>query len=165
VPHLSIDDLDQMTRQKIARQMSGESGPGDGGVALNTPAPAAPPVVSRPAMPAQTKSAHERPRAEPVRFVGAFSDMTGGSVLYEYRGTSYPAHVGTKLLNGWKVTKVEGFVVTVTEGGRTWTETIVGGARDSGTNDTRVAAFIPGRQLNDLGGPLPPEMQPTTMGQ
>ncbi|ADG20620.1 hypothetical protein [Paraburkholderia atlantica] len=147
-PHLSIDEIDQITRSKIARQLAGDSGPQGSAVTLNTPAPATAPVsapVTRPI----TASA----RVEPVRFVGAFSDVSGQSVLYEYRSASYPAHVGAKLLNGWTVKRVDGFVVTVGDGKRTWTETISGGT--TSTSDNPQQSGGPTRTLSDLGGPLP----------
>jgi hypothetical protein len=103
-----------------------------------------------------------RQRAEAVRFVGAFSDMSGPSVLYEFRGASYPAHVGTKLLNGWIVKRVEGFVVTVAEGRQTWTETISGGT-SSGSDNQQPATPI-ARALNALGGPLPPSIPLSAIG-
>ncbi|MGF6736281.1 hypothetical protein GCT19_37850 [Paraburkholderia sp. CNPSo 3155] len=147
-PHLSIDDIDQITRSKIARQLAGDSGQPGSAVTLNTPAPATAPgsaPVTRPI----TASA----RVEPVRFVGAFSDMSEQSVLYEYRSASYPAHVGAKLLNGWTVKRVDGFVVTVGDGKRTWTETISGGTAT--TSDNPQQSGGPTRTLSDLGGPLP----------
>ncbi|WP_231337737.1 hypothetical protein [Paraburkholderia sprentiae] len=147
-PHLSIDEIDQITRSKIARQLAGDGGPQGPAVSLTAPAPAtvpAPAPVIRAIPPA--------PRKEPVRFVGAFSDMSGQSVLYEYRSASYPAHVGAKLLNGWTVKRVDGFVVTVADGRRTWTETISGGTAN--TSDSTQQTGSPTRTLGDLGGPLP----------
>jgi hypothetical protein len=156
-PRLSIEDIDQITRSKIARQLTGDGGSQSGAIALNAPAPAiAPnpvPVV---------KVVAPRQRAEAVRFVGAFSDMSGPSVLYEFRGAFYPAHVGTKLLNGWIVKRVEGFVVTVAEGRQTWTETISGGT--SSASDNQQSATPIARALNDLGGPLPPSIPLSAIG-
>ncbi|MGF6960705.1 hypothetical protein [Paraburkholderia youngii] len=147
-PHLSIDEIDQITRSKIARQLAGEAGPQGASVTLNAPAPAPVPVTAPVA-----RATPPAPRMEPVRFVGAFTDVSGTSVLYEYRSASYPAHVGTKLLNGWTVKRVDGFVVTVTDGKRTWTETISGGSAN--TSDSPQQSGSPTRTLNDLGGPLP----------
>ncbi|MGF6812734.1 hypothetical protein OKW30_007951 [Paraburkholderia sp. Clong3] len=147
-PHLSIDEIDQITRSKIARQLAGDGGLQGTAVTLSAPAPATVPAtapVIRAAPPAS--------RTEPVRFVGAFSDMSGPSVLYEYRKASYPAQVGAKLLNGWTVKRVDGFVVTVTDGRRTWTETISGGTAN--TSDNAQQSGRPTRTLSDLGGPLP----------
>jgi hypothetical protein len=146
-PHLSIDEIDQITRSKIARQLAGDGGPQGTAVTLNTPAPSTAPAAQA------IKTAPPTPRAEPVRFVGAFSDLSGQSVLYEYRSASYPAHVGAKLLNGWTVKRVDGFVVTVADGRRTWTETISGGTAN--TSDNAQQPGSPTRTLSDLGGPLP----------
>jgi len=161
-PHLSIDDIDQITRSKIARQLAGEGGQQASVVALNAPAPA-----SAPASGAVVKVAAPSPRAESVRFVGAFSDTSGTSVLYEYRDASYSARVGAKLLNGCTVKRVDGFVVTVAEGSgksaRTWTETISGGTPP--TVDNSRPYPLPVRPLNDLGAPLPPGIPLSAMGQ
>ncbi|WP_245841108.1 hypothetical protein [Paraburkholderia ribeironis] len=151
-PHLSIDDIDQITRLQIARQLGGNGGQQGSSVApASAPAPA--PVV---------RATSASSRAEPVRFVGAFSDMHGTSVLYEYRNAAYPAHVGAKLLNGWTVKRVDGFVVTVADGRRIWTETISGGTAN--TPDNPQASGIPARALNDLGGPLPAGTPLSAMG-
>jgi hypothetical protein len=153
-PHLSIDDIDQITRSKIARDLGGDGGQQGSAVALNAPAPASAPVI---------KSTPPSSHSEPVRFVGAFSDMSGTSVLYEYRNASYPAHVGAKLLNGWTVKRVDGFVVTVADRKRTWTETISGGTPTTSDNPRPFGAPI--RPLNDLGGPLPSGIPLSAMGQ
>ena len=154
-PHLSIDDIDQITRSKIARQLAGDGG--QQGVVLNAPAPASAPAAA-PVIRATPPSS----QSEPVRFVGAFSDMSGTSVLYEYRNASYPAHVGTKLLNGWTVKRVDGFVVTVADSKHTWTETISGGTAPSSDTPRLV---VPIRPLNELGAPLPPAFPLSAMGQ
>ncbi len=159
-PHLSIDDIDQITRSKIARQLAGEGGQQGGVAALNAPAPV---PASAPASAPVVKVVAPSPHGEPVRFVGAFSDTSGTSVLYEYRDASYPARVGAKLLNGWTVKRVDGFVVTVAEGKRTWTETISGGT--PATVDSPRTSSLPVRSLNDLGGPLPPAIPLSAMGQ
>jgi hypothetical protein len=151
---LSIDDIDQKIRAQVARQLSGDAGAANS-VGLNTPAPTPAPqpvrVFVAPAQPA-------RPRAEPVKFVGAFNDATGSSVLYEFRGAYYPAHIGEKLLNGWRVAKISGFLVTVTDGEgkkpHTWTEPIAGGAASADPQDNAG----PARTLNDLSGGLPPPL-------
>lgn len=152
---LSIDDIDQKIRAQVARQLSGDGGAG-AGVGLNTPAPQAipaPVVVIKP-QPQQPP----RARTEPVKFVGAFNDATGSSVLYEFRGAYYPAHIGEKLLNGWRVAKISGFLVTVTDGEgkkpHTWTEPIAGGAASTDPQDNAG----PARTLNDLSGALPPPL-------
>lgn len=155
--HLSIDDADRITRSQLLRQLVGGPGLPTPTVGVNPSAQIV--AAPTPAVPvAIHKIVPERTRAEPVRFLGAFSDMTGQSVLYEYRNASYPAHAGTKLLNGWTVKRVDGFVVTVTDGAgkgaRTWTETIVGGTPADDQQQPLVNSGI--RRLMDLGAPLPP---------
>ncbi|ASW04218.1 hypothetical protein [Paraburkholderia aromaticivorans] len=164
--HLSIEQVDRIARSSIARQLAGNQGVQlSGGMpngAAQVPAAASAPaiVVGHPAA--------SRPRAEPVRFVGAFSDAGGQSVLYEYRNASYPAHVGARLLNGWTVKSVNGFVVTVADGtgkgARTWTETISGGtpAQD---NQPTAAMNVAARGVPDLSGPLPPNMPLSAIGR
>ena len=148
-PHLSIDDIDQLARDKVVRQLKGGDQPASQPQAAVTPPPA-PPMPP----PVQT---HVEERAEPVRFVGAFGDATGSNVLYEYRGAVYPAHVGAKLLNGWSVRKVDGYLVSVSNGKRSWTEPISGG---SPQRDPSPVAGGPLRSLADLGSPLPAAMMP-----
>lgn len=150
-PHLSIDDIDQITRSNIAKQLTGNGGgsglQGPSSAGMNAPqpsiaatAPAAVKVVAAPAAKA----------SEPASFVGAYSDRSGSYVLYNFRGAIYPARIGTKLLNGWDVRKVDGYLVTVAEGKRTWTEPISGGTAQTASVNSPV------RSLLDLGGPLPP---------
>lgn len=152
---LSIDEIDEKIRAQVSRQLSGD---GDAGksIGLNTPAPQAipaPVVVIKPQAPQPVHA-----RTESVKFVGAFNDATGSSVLYEFRGAYYPAHVGEKLLNGWRVSKISGFLVTVTDGEgkkpRTWTEPIAGGVASADPQDNNA----PARTLNDLSGGLPPPL-------
>ncbi|CAE6849260.1 hypothetical protein R75461_07390 [Paraburkholderia nemoris] len=165
-PRLSIEDVDRIARSSIARQLAGNPGGQPGALSLNSAPPVTTPV-NAPA-PAAIHPASSRPRSEPVRFVGAFSDLSGQSVLYEYRNASYPAHVGTRLLNGWTVTRVDGFVVTVEEGtgkgARTWTETISGGTPAQDTQQPAVIGLA-GRGLPDLSGPLPPSMPLSAVGR
>ncbi|REG45405.1 hypothetical protein B0G80_9000 [Paraburkholderia sp. BL6669N2] len=157
---LSIEDVDRIARSSIARQLAGNGSALPGGVALNGAAPAAAPA-NAPAPPVNSKPAPVRSRAEPVRFVGAFSDVSGQSVLYEYRNASYPAHVGARLLNGWTVKRVDGFVVTVADGAgkgaRTWTETISGGTPAQDAQQSGASGLAVGG-LPDLSGPLPPSL-------
>ncbi|MGF6997361.1 hypothetical protein P3T25_005738 [Paraburkholderia sp. GAS32] len=164
--HLSIDEADKVTRSQLLRQLVGGSNVGAPTASAN-PAQLVPPATPAVAAPVP-KLAPARTRAEPVRFVGAFSDMSGPSVLYEYRNASYPAHVGAKLLNGWTVTRVDGFVVTVAEGSgkgaRTWTETISGGTPAQDTQQPAVIGMA-GRGLPDLSGPLPPSMPLSAVGR
>jgi hypothetical protein len=152
-PHLSIDDIDQLARDKVVRQLKSGDQP------ASQPQAAVPPPVSPPKADPAPVPAHAEERAEPVHFVGAFGDATGSNVLYEYRGAVYPAHVGAKLLNGWSVRKVDGYQVSVSYGKRTWTEPITGGSpqRDPGPMS---GGGGPLRSLVDLGAPLPPGMMP-----
>ncbi|SIO72881.1 hypothetical protein SAMN05444172_9371 [Burkholderia sp. GAS332] len=153
-PHLTLDDIDQLSRDKVVRQLKG-TGDGAGGQPGNTaslvaplPSQQDPSLIAKPS-PVQRVSA-TRSHAEPVTFVGAYSDATGGYVLYEMGGGVYPAHLGTKLMNGWTARKVDGFLVTVVEGKRVWTEPIRGGASPGSATTPTLQA------INDLGGPLPP---------
>lgn len=159
---LSIDDIDEIARKKIARQLAGDGGFPTGAGTMNSPAPASAPYQA-PAI----KVATPRQRAESVQFVGAFSDVTGPSVLYEFRGASYPAHVGARLLNGWMVKRVDGFVVTVSDGAgkkaRTWTETISAGTHPVSEGSQPGMPMV--RVLNDLSGPLPPSIPLSAIGQ
>jgi hypothetical protein len=153
--HLTLDDIDGLARQKLVDSMRKTEGgqPGQA-VGLNVPLTAQPPaapegapsstpkVVKRPSAPART--------ATPVRFVGAYSDMSGSHVLYDYQGGIYPAQRGEKLLNGWTVTRVDGYQVTVSEGKRTWTEIISAPSAAPQVVDGPAVQAI-----TDLGGPLP----------
>jgi hypothetical protein len=165
-PRLSIEDVDRIARSSIARQLAGSSG-GQSGLALNGVAPVTTPVIA-PVPVVSPRPAPSRLRVEPVRFVGAFSDVTGQSVLYEYRNASYPAHVGARLLNGWTVKSVNGFVVTVTEGtgkaARTWTETISGGTPAQDSQQTAATNLV-ARGVPDLSGPLPPNLPLSAVGR
>jgi hypothetical protein len=164
-PRLSIEDVDRIARSSIARQLAGSSG-GQTGLPLNGAAPVTAPATAPVPVAIRPPLAH--PRAEPVRFVGAFSDVTGQSVLYEYRNASYPAHVGARLLNGWTVKSVNGFVVTVTEGtgkaARTWTETISGGTPAQDSQQTAATNLL-ARGMPDLSGPLPPSLPLSAVGR
>jgi hypothetical protein len=154
--HLTLDDIDGLARQKLVdsmRKTDGGQAPASG-VSLNAPI-AAPTPAPDPA-PAPTPKAPRRVvspvrQTTPVKFVGAFSDMSGSHVLYDYQGGIYPAQRGAKLLNGWTVTRVDGYQVTVADGKRTWTEVI----------STPSASITPIdgpaiQAITDLGGPLPP---------
>jgi hypothetical protein len=164
--HLTLDDIDKLARQKIVDSMrkSDSSNNGmQGGVGLGSPlgapAPVAPAAASAPAAP---KFVEHKPllppkRVVPATFVGAYSDMSGAYVLYDFQGATYTARQGSRLLNGWTVASVEGFTVTLVDGKRKWTETI------STPSDLPLAApdgpAI--RAINDLGSPLPPGGLPT----
>lgn len=159
--HLTLDDIDKLARAKLVDSMRGPQGgqggsaaPGSG-VGLSSPlgatgapvtaaAPAAPKVEHRPSAPPK--------RVIPATFVGAYSDMSGSYVLYDYQGTTYTARRGSRLLNGWTVSSIDGFTVNLVDGKRHWTETIAA--------PSDAPAAIPDspavRAITDLSSPLPP---------
>ncbi|MGU7771759.1 hypothetical protein ACV229_16510 [Burkholderia sp. MR1-5-21] len=145
-----------MARANIVRQLSGNTAaPGPqtalpGADAAASGASGASGATGKPPSPPIAKPVNARPSADPVTFVGAFHDETGSSVLYEYREAIYPGHVGTTLLNGWKVTGVDGFSVSVSDGKRKWKEPIRSAAPALSPSTNAV------RSLIDLGAPLPP---------
>jgi hypothetical protein len=150
--HLTLDDIDGLARQNIVDSMrkSSDASKPAAGVGLNAPLSAAPMQEA----PAQKAPVQKPPapvkRSTPVTFVSAFSDVSGSYVLYDYQGAIYPAKQGSKLLNGWVLGSVDGFVVNVSEGKRKWTEVIAAQA-------PAVSVDSPGVQaINDLSGPLPP---------
>lgn len=162
--HLTLDDIDKLARAKLVDSMRGPQGGQGGqggsvapssGVGLSSPlggtpapvaaaAPAAPKIERKPSAPPK--------RLIPATFVGAYSDMSGSYVLYDYQGTTYTARRGSRLLNGWTVASVDGFTVSLVDGKRQWTETI-----DAPSD---VPAAIPDspavRAITDLSSPLPP---------
>jgi hypothetical protein len=153
-PHLTLDDIDQLSRASVVKNLRGtsEASPVPSASNLNVPQPAIAAPASAPApIKAEAKEAtRQRMHTDPVNFVGAYRDGTGSYVLYEFDSAVYPARIGAKLLNGWTARKVNGFLVTVVDGRRTWTQPIRGGG---------VAAAVgsgPMQALNDLSGPLPP---------
>ncbi|OLL27749.1 hypothetical protein BTH42_31590 [Burkholderia sp. SRS-W-2-2016] len=150
-PHLTLDDIDQLSRDKVVRQLrgTGEGAAATGTVSLSAPAPTAP-DASPPPKVAPKPAATTRPRAEPATFVGAYTDPTGGYVLYELGGGIYSAHLGKKLLNGWVAQKVDGYLVTVAEGRHVWSEPIRSEAVAGMSSSPALQA------ITDLGGPLPP---------
>ncbi|RXV64466.1 hypothetical protein D1006_39750 [Burkholderia stabilis] len=153
---LSIDDIDQLARANIARQLGG----GASGVGMLPPGAMSQPQpgivasgvsADAPPKPVEKPPRQPRPHAEPVSFLGAFNDETGAHVLYSFRDAIYPARVGATLLNGWNVKSVDGYAVTVAEGKRTWKEPIRGTAQSPSLSPATNAI----RSLVDLGSPLP----------
>ncbi|WP_143281671.1 hypothetical protein [Caballeronia cordobensis] len=160
--HLTLDDIDKLAREKLVDSMrkgqGGESNaaPAPGGVALSsafgnpgpTPGPAPAPAASK----AERKASSPSKHVIPASFVGAYSDMSGSYVLYDYQGTTYTARRGSRLLNGWTVASIDGFTVGLVDGKRHWTETIAAPAD--------VPAVVPDgpavRAITDLSSPLPP---------
>ena len=163
--HLTLRDIDQLARNKVARAL--RDGDGAGSATPAAPASAAPlraeaPPPATPPAPVLMAPAWRSPRIDPVTFVGSFTDQQGLHVLYQYGGAVYPARRGEKLLNGWVVRKVEGLFVTVAEGKATRTVAMRSGVPDGvapAGNATPVAVSGP---LRDVGAPLPPWIAPST---
>lgn len=154
---LTLQEIDQMARRKVAQNLRGSdvsmSAP-KSGVSLSTPAPASKPAGTL--APAFT-TPQLRARTQPVTFIGAYSDGSGQHVLYDYRGAVYPARVGEKLLNGWVARKVNGLVVTVAEGRKTWTESMSTAGQET---QAVTGQAVP---LADLASPLPPGFAPGSL--
>ncbi|WP_154671314.1 hypothetical protein [Paraburkholderia mimosarum] len=163
--HLTLRDIDQLARNKVARAL--RDGDGAGSATPAAPASAAPlraeaPPPATPPAPVLVAPAWRSPRVDPVTFVGSFTDQQGLHVLYQYGGAVYPARRGEKLLNGWVVRKVEGLFVTVAEGKATRTVAMRSGVQEGvapAGNATPVAVSGP---LRDVGAPLPPWIAPST---
>jgi len=152
-PHLTLDDIDQLSRDKVVRQLKGAPE----GAPVGSSPPAAlsatlppPPDASQAPKVVPKAAVIARSHAEPATFVGAYSDATGGYVLYEMGGGIYTAHLGKKLINGWIAQKVDGYLVTVAEGKHVWTEPIRSEATAATTSNPALQA------LTDLSSPLPP---------
>lgn len=159
--HLTLDDIDKLAREKLVDSMrkgqggEGNAAPASGGVGLSSPLGAAPaPVAAAPAPVApkiERQPSLPPKRMFPATFVGAYSDVSGSYVLYDYQGTTYAARRGTRLLNGWTVASIDGFSVNLVDGKRHWTETIAAPA------DVPVISDGPAvRAITDLSSPLPP---------
>jgi hypothetical protein len=162
--HLTLDDIDKLARAKLVDSMRGPQGGQSGqggaaapssGVGLSSPlgATGAPVTAAAPAAPKVERRASAPPkRVIPASFVGAYSDMSGSYVLYDYQGTTYTARRGSRLLNGWTVASIDGFTVNLVDGKRHWTETIAA--------PSDAPAAIPDspavRAITDLSSPLPP---------
>ncbi|MBU6486209.1 MAG: hypothetical protein KGQ57_00100 [Burkholderiales bacterium] len=151
-PHLTLDDIDQLSRAKVVDALKGNPPASAPAGATVGAAASTPPVVPAGAAGPVSRASAAKPAAhgDPITFVGAYRDAAGAHVLYEYDGAVYPSLTGRKLLNGWTAEKVAGFVVTVKLGRDTWTETIRGGALSAPIASPSLQA------INDLGGPLPP---------
>ena len=164
--HLTLDDIDKLARAKLVDSMRGPQGgqggqggsaaPGNG-VGLASPLGAPTPAAVTAAPPAAPKG-ERRPSAPPKRvipatFVGAYSDMSGSYVLYDYQGTTYTARQGSRLLNGWTVASIDGFTVNLADGKHKWTETIVA-PTDVPAVPRQDSPAV--RAITDLSSPLPP---------
>ncbi|MDR5883760.1 hypothetical protein [Caballeronia sp. LZ032] len=164
--HLTLDDIDKLARAKLVDSMRGGQGGQSGqaapssGIGLSSPLSAAPAPAPAPvavAAPAAPKVGRKPVapirRVIPATFVGAYSDMSGSYVLYDYQGTTYTARQGSRLLNGWTVASIDGFMVNLVDGKRKWSETIVAPA------DAPAVALPDSpavRAITDLSSPLPP---------
>ncbi|AME28717.1 hypothetical protein AXG89_33605 (plasmid) [Burkholderia sp. PAMC 26561] len=154
--HLTLDDIDQLARQKIVDSMkktpdgngSQQAAPMLGASLPATPAPAQAAEAPKPA----PRRVAPVAQSVPVTFLGAFSDSTGSYVLYDYMGAIYPGRQGTKLLNGWTVSRIDGYQVTVTEGKRSWSQVIVAQAIPVPEPSASGSSM---QALNDLNSPLP----------
>lgn len=146
--HLTLGEIDQLARRKVASALRG---PHDAGVPAAAPTPGSADGSLR-AAPGNPPGFRPRAHTDPVNFVGAFSDAQGQHVLYQYKGAVYPARVGEKLLNGWVARRFDGQTVTVAQGRRTWTVAMSGDA-----TATTPPATTPGTAplLGDLASPLP----------
>jgi hypothetical protein len=150
--HLSLDDIDKLARQKLVDSMRKS----DGAVAPSgAPQPSAFGVVPTPMSPPVVVKSERKPaskRVIPATFVGAYTDMSGTYVLYDYQGTTYTARQGSRLINGWTVASVDGFVVNLVDGPRKWTETIA-----APIDAPAAVADSPSvKAITDLSSPLPP---------
>ncbi|GAB6852601.1 hypothetical protein PXJ20_26965 [Paraburkholderia sp. A1RI_3L] len=159
--HLTLRDIDQLARNKVARALRDGDEPGAGAAAAAKAAPAAraetPPPVPTFVAPAVVRT----PRVDPVNFVGSFFDGAGAHVLYEYDGAVYPARLGEKLLNGWIVRKVDGLFVTVAQGKAIRTVAMRGSAPDSAAPAAGAGPVAVSGPLRDLGAPLPTWIAPS----
>jgi hypothetical protein len=159
--NLTLDDIDGLARQNLINTMRKADGaqPPAGasavGVGLGAPL-SAPPTAGAAQGAEAAKQPAKRPGGPvrlgtPVSFVGAYSDMSGAHVLYDYQGGIYSAASGAKLLNGWVVTRIDGYHITVSEGKRSWSDVI--SAPSNASSTTADSAGV--RAITDLGGPLP----------
>ncbi|MDR5884110.1 hypothetical protein [Caballeronia sp. LZ032] len=166
--HLTLDDIDKLARAKLVDSMRGPQGgqggqggpaaPGNGvGLAspLGAPTPAPVPVTAAATAAPKVERRVSAPprRVIPATFVGAYSDMSGTYVLYDYQGTTYTARQGSRLLNGWTVASIDGFTVNLADGKQKWTETIVAPADVPAVPRQDSPAV---RAITDLSSPLPP---------
>jgi hypothetical protein len=156
--HLTLDDIDGLAREQIVKSMSkAPASTATNGVGLS--APIAAPVTA----PAETPAPPRKPappvkRTIPVTFVGAYTDTSGKYVLYDYQGAIYPAKQGATLLNGWVFGRVDGFVVSLSEGKRKWTEVIAAQSQSAAIDSPGIQVINDLNSPLPLGGPIPPQM-------
>ncbi len=151
--HLTLGELDNLARNKLASTLRGTPD-----VSAASAATATKPVIQDAAPLAQAPSAPvyvPRAHVDPVAFLGSYTDGLGQHVLYQYNGSVYPALIGEKLLNGWIARRVDGQMVTVSEGRATRHIAMSGDAPVSSVI-AQPSPFGGGPSLlGDLSQPLP----------
>ncbi|MBB3261265.1 hypothetical protein [Paraburkholderia sp. WP4_3_2] len=151
--HLTLGELDNLARNKLASTLRGTPD-----VSAASAAAATKPVIQDAAPRAQAPSAPvyvPRAHVDPVAFLGSYTDGLGQHVLYQYNGSVYPALIGEKLLNGWIARRVDGQMVTVSEGRATRHIAMSGDAPVSSVI-AQPSPFGGGPSLlGDLSQPLP----------
>lgn len=151
--HLTLGDVDNLARNKLASTLRGGDAPAaSAAVATTKTAPAD--TSSRANAPSATVYA-PRAHVEPVVFTGAYSDGLGQHVLYLYNGSVYPALIGEKLLNGWIARRVDGQMVTVSEGRATRHVAMSGDAPTTAVMAQPSPYGGAPQMLGDLSQPLP----------
>jgi hypothetical protein len=151
--HLSLGEIDNLARNKLASTLRGapEVSAASATAATKPMVPDAAPRVQAPSAPVYAP----RPHVDPVAFLDAYTDGLGQHVLYQYNGSVYPALIGEKLLNGWIARRVDGQMVTVSEGRTTRHIAMSGDAPVSGVV-AQSSPFAGGPSLlGDLSQPLP----------
>jgi hypothetical protein len=137
--HFTLDDADEMARRQLMKSLGGADQQASSKAVPSATAPA--PVRS---------AARQQPAPEPATFVGAILDQGRVTVLYQYLSGIYQAKVGSTLLNGWSVTAVHDFQVTLSYRGRTWTAPIVS---PTGSENSPRSPLL--GALSSLASPLP----------
>jgi hypothetical protein len=158
--HLVLDEVDAIARQHVIENLKGPNGTSQSATPPNSPLSTLPSPqagtasaegqAQRPTVPVMSRA--QKPAPTPVSFEGAFSDGHRQSVLYDYKGATYAARIGAKLLNGWKVEGVDGFTVKVSFAGKHWFELM------TSTSDVMPSGQTTGpfQAISDLQSPLPP---------
>lgn len=162
--HLTLGEIDNLARNKLASTLRGtpDAAAASSSAILTKPLAAdSAPHVPVPSAPAYTPRAH----VEPVAFLGAYSDGLGQHVLYQYNGSVYPALIGEKLLNGWVARRVDGQMVTVSEGRATRHIAMSGDAQTAAAIMQPAAFGGAPSLLGDLSQPLPRAMVATPFMQ
>lgn len=152
--HLTLGEIDKRARDKLVSALGGTPDTAAASAPVVTTKPVAsdaPPRGQTPNAPVYAPRAH----VDPVAFLGAYSDGLGQHVLYQYNGSVYPALIGEKLLNGWIARRVDGQMVTVSEG-RATRHVAMSGDAQANTVIAQPSPFGGGASLlGDLSQPLP----------